>query len=389
MPRRTHKKSRKGCQQCKERKVKCDETQPKCTNCTKRSVECVFPPPGATTRSRSRVTQPPQRPLQGSSEEDSTTTHMGLLEEIPPTMGITEMLLLHQYSVSTCFTISRNFVLRTVWQVHVPHFGFSSPIVLRGIMALAALHLAHLQPEHQDSYLGQAERHHNTALQMATAGLQNIDKENAPSIYLFSLLACIFSCAKPRKPEDFWKVIDQIIEWLNLTRGTVSILLLDEHEGFIKNGPLSPLFILGHRKSLAWEARSSSSPPFLIDLKQLFEDTVQDPVDLQCYRESLENLGKSFATIHEMGSRNCETADIFMWLVRAPDHYLRLFHQRKPEALVIFGFFCVIIRELEWAWWMQGTSSHLLQGIYYHLSEEYRCWLHWPMQQLGLVSSFP
>ncbi|CAG8389821.1 unnamed protein product [Penicillium salamii] len=365
MPRQSHKKSRKGCQQCKDRKVKCDETRPKCTNCTKRSVECLFPPPGATTRSRSRVYQAQQRSLQGSREEISTTTHMSPIEDMSPAMGVAEMVLLHQYSVSTCFTISRNLALRTVWQIHIPHFGFSSPIVLRGIMALSALHLVQLKPEYQDSYLDQAELHHETALQMAAAALQKIDKENAPSIYVFSLLACIFSCAKPRKPEDFWKVIDQIIEWLNLIRGTVSILLLNEHDGFIKNGPLSPLFILGHRKSLEWEARIQ--PSF----------------------NAIENLGKSFATIHEMGSRNCETADIFMWLVRAPDHYLHFFHQRKPEALVIFGFFCMIIRELEWTWWMQGASSHLLQGIYYHLGEEHRCWLHWPMQQLGLVSSFP
>ena len=305
-----------------------------------------------------------------------------------PAMGIAEMILLHQYSVSTCFTISRNLALQTVWQVHIPHFGFSSPIVLRGIMALAALHLAYTNPEQEHSYIGQADFHHDIALQMATSALQNINKENASSIYLFSLLTCIISCARPRRPGNFWEVSDRIIEWLNLSRGTVSILCLDTESSFVGNGSLAPLFILGHRRSLAWEARSAYSQPFLADLKQLFEDTVQDPAELQCYRESLENLSKSFATISEIGSHTCETTDIFMWLVKSPDHYLHLFHQRKPEALVIFGFFCVIIRELEWTWWMQGMSSHLLQGILLHLGEEHRCWLHWPMQQLGLVPSF-
>ncbi|OQE13660.1 hypothetical protein PENSTE_c050G01178 [Penicillium steckii] len=252
-------------------------------------------------------------------------------------------------------------------------------------MALAAMHLAYIKPEQEAFYIGQADFHHDIALEMGTSELQNITKENASSIYLFSLLICIISCARSRRSDNFWEVSDRIIEWLNLSRGTVSILCSDTQSKFLGEGPLAPLFILGYRKSLAWEARPAYNPQFLVDLRQVLEETVQDPSELQCYRESIENLGKSFATISEIGSQSCETTDVFMWLVRSHDHYLYLFHQRKPEALVIFGFFCVIIRELDWTWWMQGMGSHLLQGIYIHLGEEHRCWLHWPMQQLGLV----
>jgi hypothetical protein len=34
---------------------------------------------------------------------------------------------------------------------------------------------------------------------------------------------------------------------------------------------------------------------------------------------------------------------------------------------------------------MQGFSVHLIRAIYYHLDEEHRYWLQWPMQQLGWV----
>lgn len=40
--RRAHTKSRKGCQTCKNRKVRCDEYFPQCRNCTKRGLRCAY-----------------------------------------------------------------------------------------------------------------------------------------------------------------------------------------------------------------------------------------------------------------------------------------------------------------------------------------------------------
>ena len=47
---RPHKKSRRGCINCKTRKVKCDEARPVCRSCHLRKVECVYagPPPVAS-----------------------------------------------------------------------------------------------------------------------------------------------------------------------------------------------------------------------------------------------------------------------------------------------------------------------------------------------------
>ncbi|KAL5593603.1 hypothetical protein FOBRF1_012705 [Fusarium oxysporum] len=41
----SHTKSRKGCQQCKKRKVKCDEQRPACFNCSRLQEECKYLPP--------------------------------------------------------------------------------------------------------------------------------------------------------------------------------------------------------------------------------------------------------------------------------------------------------------------------------------------------------
>lgn len=306
------------------------------------------------------------------------------LGENTETMGMAEMALLHHFSTSTCYTITRNPILQTVWQIRIPQVSFSSPFVFRAIIALSALHLAHVKPEFHDHYVSQAELHHNTALQMVSAILPDVNKENCQSIYVFSVLTCIISCAKPRTKHDFWANRDRDIEWLNLFRGTIHILASADHS--LKTGPLAPMFAVGHRRMLARDARSATAmPPFLLVLKQLLQDTVLDPSELQCYHDSIDDMAMSFATVSEFGSHNCETADIFIWLLRVSDQYFGYFQQRTPEAMVIFAYFCVLMKEMEWAWWMQGFSVHTISGIYYILGEEHRCWLQWPMQQVGWV----
>lgn len=43
IPRKGHTKSRRGCLNCKRRKVKCQETQPECENCTRIGLVCAYP----------------------------------------------------------------------------------------------------------------------------------------------------------------------------------------------------------------------------------------------------------------------------------------------------------------------------------------------------------
>ncbi|KAJ5208084.1 hypothetical protein N7449_002463 [Penicillium cf. viridicatum] len=319
-------------------------------------------------------------PTLGTSSAPSPVS----LGENTPTIGMAEMALLHHFSTSTCYTVSRNPILQTLWQIRIPQVSFSSPFVFRAIIALSALHLAHVKPEFHDHYVSQAELHHNTALQIVSAILPDVNKENCQSIYVFSILTCIISCAKPRIRHDFWANRDRDIEWLNLFRGTIHILTSEERS--LKTGPLAPMFVMGHRRKLARDARSATAtPPFLLVLKQLLQDTVHDPSELQCYHDSIDDMAMSFATVDEIGSHNCETADIFIWLMRVSDQYFGYFQQRTPEAMVIFAYFCVLMKEMEWAWWMQGFSVHTISGIYYILGEEHRCWLQWPMQQVGWV----
>jgi len=44
VPRKGHSKSRRGCYNCKRRRVKCSEEYPSCRHCARNDVECEYPP---------------------------------------------------------------------------------------------------------------------------------------------------------------------------------------------------------------------------------------------------------------------------------------------------------------------------------------------------------
>jgi hypothetical protein len=62
MPRKGHTKSRKGCFNCKRRKVKCQESRPMCENCNKAELTCEYP----KTHHQDAIVPSPQLPLQST-----------------------------------------------------------------------------------------------------------------------------------------------------------------------------------------------------------------------------------------------------------------------------------------------------------------------------------
>ncbi|KAJ5699157.1 hypothetical protein N7462_001162 [Penicillium macrosclerotiorum] len=386
--RRAHTKSRNGCQRCKARKVKCDETRPHCRNCVKHAIDCFYSQKRINESSTTATSIPPLADTLSTDGSPSVPTDLTdpKIRIIPRPytdleIGMADLELLHHYSTSACYTISRLPVLQAVWRIKVPQFGFSFPFVMRGILAFSALHLAHLRPERRAHYVAQAEFHHTQALQAVSAIIPNMSEENAPAIYLISSITCLISCAKPRLPHELWIIGDRDIEWLSLFRGTAFIISAAEET--IKFGVLSPIFKNGNMRSRARNGRSTTKLTYLNELRQFVTDHVLDTGEIHCYLDAIDDMGKSFATVEEEGSQNCQPADVFVWPLQISNEYLNLLRQRKPEALVIFSYFCVITHHLEWAWWMQGLSIHMIRSIYHCLDDQYRCWIQWPMEQLG------
>lgn len=297
-------------------------------------------------------------------------------------MNMTELELLHNYSTSTAYTLSRHPVVQSVWRVIVPQIGFSSTYVMRAILALSALHLAYYRPTQKDFYIGQALLLHDTALRMANPILPDITPENCSSLYLFAALTCLISCAKPRIPGDFLLVGKSgISEWLNLFRGTR--LIIYSEIGTLMSGPLGPMFSIGSRRLGLREMGLGANDEHLLELQRLIKETVTEQKRLETYDTAIHEIGKSFVTINSLEPERCEITDVFVWPLGVSEEFLELLSQRQPEALCIVAYFSVVLHQLNSVWWIEGWSTHLISSIYHALDHEHQHWIQWPIEQLG------
>lgn len=276
---------------------------------------------------------------------------------------------------------------RTIWQTTVCELGFSYEFVLRGVLAIAALHLAYLWPSRKDFYITRGKAHYQLGLQMATGLLPYINEDNCHPLCIFAGLAGMFAMASPREPEDFLLVNNKgLADWMVLIRGMSSIIELSQPTLF--SGSLGLIFQNG---SLRFQARSSE--PFILGSihdnqvltlqERLFNSTTSpDPVRSSAYMEALSELRKSLNILYGH-SETHEASDAFIWVFEIPETYLILLTNQDQGALCIFGFFCILLHRLSECWWAQGWSTHLMGQVYRILDDEHRGWVQWPIQELG------
>jgi hypothetical protein len=267
----------------------------------------------------------------------------------------------------------------------VPRIGFTAPYTLRAILAISALHLAVLRPGKRELYIAQASEHHDAALRLATPVIPNINHENAPPLFLFSALSSFICCAKPLKLSNFLLWEDhEIADWLLLIKGTGSIIESSESaKESLHSGPLGIIFSV-HQQFYSLPATQHE---FLENLRFFILNEVKDSHGdkSEVYNAAIDHLSHCFTICLDKGCR-LETADVFLWLLRVPHDFLLLLKGHQPHALVIVGYFCVLLHQLEWMWWMKNWGTHILSQIYHLLPEPiYKAWLQWPMEQIGFV----
>ena len=295
-----------------------------------------------------------------------------------------QMKLLHTYSTSTCYTLARTIPVQTVWRVNVPQIAFSSDYVMHTVLALAALHVAYCQPEHKQTYINYALQLHEAALRKATLVLPNLTDDNCVELYTFAAVSCFVQYAKPR-PDGPPLIAgdDEQSDFMMISRGTRTILDCVKDREVLQSSIVGPLFSLGIRRRSARDAMPRKTHNSLAALRLLITESISDPTAIDIYTSAIEELERAIPHDMSMEKTGWEVSDILHWLYLVSDEYVDLLSQRTPQAMIIFGYFCAFLKDIESAWWMKGWSFYLISRIYYALDEDSRIWLQWPMEQLG------
>jgi hypothetical protein len=219
-----------------------------------------------------------------------------------------------------------------------------------------------------------------------TPNVQSLASENGIGLFLFSSLTCIFACANARSERNFLVLFEQghLAEWAHLFRGAKTVVDYSSHD--FHSGRLGPMFTHGTRLS------TTRRSPEALEQGQMYVWELKKMISHECsydshlshvYDEIVEGLARTLAVSMKPGEGpRLQTADVFAWLLEASNDYLELLQQEAPVALIIFGYFCVALRQIEWMWWMEGLSGRLMTQLHTALDEEWRGWLQWPQEQI-------
>lgn len=268
------------------------------------------------------------------------------------------------------------------WRVNVPQLGFSHPYVLKGVLSIAALHLARLRPQRKDALVEQAMMLHTAASTLALPLITNACGENFPPIFHFSMLTTIITFARPRAPDNFLLVSDGIVpDWLLISRG-VRTLLQSEGLAVLNMASLDALFYAGMKLSTQWENENQEHE----GMKEL-ETNIRNhspPQSAADLCDGLLTLRRCFNLFYTSGfSEEERMRSALMWLVKIPDPFVDLLKHHDSGALCVLAFFCVLLKRLEHFWWIEGWAFHLIERIYSTLGERYRLWIRWPLEEIG------
>ncbi|KAK3935403.1 hypothetical protein QBC46DRAFT_413063 [Diplogelasinospora grovesii] len=413
--RRSHRKSRNGCKECKKRHVKCDEHRPICVNCSTAKQHCSYLDQPLTdgTAGLSRL---------GFHSESDTPTSSSISTASSPLClaaaatgaaddqsGSSSRIPDSDQQVSAVFSLSHLALLHhleTVMARLLPFFtpgepdahacyemlltsALSAPYLMDELLALAALHLSTLQSD----AAAKAHRQHQAAelqaraLVLFNAAGPEIRDEDCTAMFIFSALLglhLLFDAVASHK--DFADFLDRFIQYLGLHRNVRIFARRGWH--IIRHTELKPVLDRIEETTdrpqpqpqprLADDAGSACDR--LVSLLGAPSDSLGSAPSQACY-EAIQSL-RWVMDQHRALPAPYQTHVVLAWPVLISPEYIEALKQRRPEALVILAHWGVLLH-LDRDFWMFGEAGRLLiESIARHLGAYWDEWLAWPKEVL-------
>lgn len=307
----------------------------------------------------------------------------------PLTLNMAHLHLLHHFVAVTSEALVLESISREAWKLTIPHIALSHDFLMHSIMAVAALHIAHLQPDQGRSYWERAALHHDRAVQLQQEAVANASPENADALFSFSLLVIYFAFASPKvsgsqeSKEPLAGVI-QCIEIIRKTRYVVPPI-----QQWVEEGPLAKLLILNptniqSNHSFKDDETDHYFRRFLVLCSTSSDmNKSHDFEDIGLYAAAASTLRASFLKLESIEGDSMKTSPVWPWASRLTPEFLHKLGKLHPIPLVLVAHWCVILAQIHQYWWIQGWIDHTMAQIQKHLPPQYHEWLDWPTKKIG------
>ncbi|KAL1982502.1 hypothetical protein VTN96DRAFT_1293 [Rasamsonia emersonii] len=374
--RRVHCKSRSGCDQCKKKRRKCDETLPTCQNCKKTGQVCTRDPkkrvPGCD-RAKAEVQNGRAGGLPGPEELHirNSSSRLDLLQ----------LKLLHHFEQFTADTL---VPCPELWKRNVLPLALENDFLMHAVLATAASHLRYLQPnvrEHQISELTHiSSAYEGLRLTLSGPWTQHI---SSAAIACSMLLLHIAWTWCPDHDGGFNSHLDPLF---TLAFGLKSVVLatLNMRDPQFFSADISTKAIDAIAQDLNGSLQVSQFEDLFVDLFHRVQDE-KDDVTFPTYMDGVRRLIPALVILEHKNQGtdlSILLRDIarylFLWPVRFHGGLTDLASHEKRLPRILLLFFYSVTSELigEQFWWAKERSE-------YHkrvLSQE----LHIPSEELGI-----
>ncbi|KAH7369743.1 hypothetical protein BKA65DRAFT_486930 [Rhexocercosporidium sp. MPI-PUGE-AT-0058] len=350
-----------------------------------------------------------------------------------PTLDTSDAGLLKHFITNTASTLSTNHTTTLLWQTTIPILAKSHLFLHHGILSCSALHLAHLHPSSpmRSKLTLLASHHQDIAMPLFRQMMTSVTPQNCDAVLAFAHLLVIISFAidtqalnsnsddqlmivsPPALPMPITTVNgntnaqdgDSILPpWLYLLRSGCSILC--DIWDFLELGPVS---VLAAQWDMPVQVPDGTPPPLLPHLLSLipsssclipFSNSKSDQSsrsaqktwtehEITTYISSARSLDLAFRYRAILGTEFSTWDALRVWPISISEDYLNLLAKRHEGALVLLGFYCVLLKMVEIRWYFEGRAQRLLRAVLACLDEtenaaKWRSALCWAITEVGI-----
>ncbi|KAH8806185.1 C6 zinc finger domain protein [Xylogone sp. PMI_703] len=357
--RRSHPKSHHGCLQCKQRRVKCDETRPQCGSCRKRLVICSL---------QNDLSSTPYSPGAGELSPQPTPSSR---------LPFLELELLNHWHTATSFSLDTAENIDISMRKVISVLAISRPFLMHGVLATSAFHILQTCPPNKQSlYADTAMKHKLLAVSQFAPLLDNITEENCNSLYAFSSLVPMLSFAAQISDvtRTSTTVVD-VVEVFKLIMGVAAVVT--QAREWIEKGELAPL--LRRNRFQIFLNASQPSSEIRLRLHALVDFCQRTSKDDQVLSIQLLAIHK-LLELYDACIAFSDGVVVLAWPVAAGSQFLDLLLESDPVSLVILAYYGVIFDELENVWYLKGYGRLLVSIAVNSLDDSWQSAIRWPLE---------
>ncbi|KAI1277344.1 hypothetical protein F5Y07DRAFT_388600 [Xylaria sp. FL0933] len=350
--RKSAKKSRYGCLECKRRHVKCDETRPSCANCTVRKAPCSFLSTTALSASASAsasASGSPQPDDAASSSTALSTRHPAgdaLVVPTPwslcePSLTINSLVSTNQtfklHHLELLYNFKAGVLEESVLQLSAAE-GYmamtvreaaQAPYLMDQVLAVSAANMSVKRPRERRFYQEEAIRLQTRGLALFNACRAVEVADHTMARFIFSTLLsyqALFDAFSVRS--SFPMLLDRLVAAFRICNGVRAMC-----------GEFWPTIIT------------------------LYEQNV----GINLPGEFLKYL----------------TSRLIQWPVVVPTEFINLVEERRPEALIVIAYYAVLMHDTKGYWISGDAGAFIIRSITHFLGNHWAEWLRWPNETVN------